>query len=218
MNDFRVGLNTVLSNNLDYFAVNGPKDAGTALGIPGFNSDTMYGNPGIPSIYVDVLGQAAPRWETRGANWYQDDRTIDGYDELSYTRGRHNIMAGARAAQAHHRPRSSQRCPRHFNFNGRRAARMRAIPARAMARPILFWAWLSRPPLRSSPPRDRSANGGMDSSCWITGRYCHKLTLNYGLRYELPTVPYSLNGYTRILNADDTALIPATTATTPGDI
>ena len=42
-----------------------------------------------------------------------------------------------------------------------------------------------------------------------------KLTLNYGLRYELPTVPYSLNGYTRILNADDTALIPASTATTP---
>ena len=28
------------------------------------------------------------------ANWYQDDRTIDGYDEVSYTRGRHNIMAG----------------------------------------------------------------------------------------------------------------------------
>src|SRR5580704_14439321 len=45
VNDFRVGLNTVLSNSLDYFAVNGPKDAGTALGIPGFNSDTVYGNP-----------------------------------------------------------------------------------------------------------------------------------------------------------------------------
>ena len=29
-------------------------------------------------------------------------------------------------------------------------------------------------------------------------------------------MPYSLNGYTRILNADDTALIPATSATTPG--
>lgn len=42
-----------------------------------------------------------------------------------------------------------------------------------------------------------------------------KLTVNYGLRYELPTVPYSLNGYTRILNADDTALIPASSATTP---
>ena len=35
------------------------------------------------------------------------------------------------------------------------------------------------------------------------------------MRYELPTVPYSLNGYTRILNATDTALIPASSATTP---
>ena len=46
VNDFRVGLNTVLSNSLDYFAVNGPKDAGTALGIPGFNSDTVVRQPG----------------------------------------------------------------------------------------------------------------------------------------------------------------------------
>ncbi len=95
VNDFRVGLNTVLSNSLDYFAVNGPKDAGTALGIPGFNSDTVYGNPGIPSINVDVLGNNnGPTLGNTTANWYQDDRTIDGYDEVSYTRGRHNIMAG----------------------------------------------------------------------------------------------------------------------------
>ena len=32
-----------------------------------------------------------------------------------------------------------------------------------------------------------------------------KLTLNYGLRYDLPTVPYSLNGYSRIMNAAQTA-------------
>ncbi len=27
-----------------------------------------------------------------------------------------------------------------------------------------------------------------------------KLTLNLGLRYELPTVPYTVNGYATILN------------------
>jgi hypothetical protein len=27
-----------------------------------------------------------------------------------------------------------------------------------------------------------------------------KLTLNYGVRYELPTVPYSVNGYATELN------------------
>ena len=42
-----------------------------------------------------------------------------------------------------------------------------------------------------------------------------KLTLNYGLRYDLPTVPYSLNGYTRIMNAAQTALLPVSTANSP---
>jgi hypothetical protein len=40
-----------------------------------------------------------------------------------------------------------------------------------------------------------------------------KLTLLYGVRYEQPTIPYSLNGNARILNSDFTALIPATNAT-----
>ena len=31
-----------------------------------------------------------------------------------------------------------------------------------------------------------------------------KLTLNYGLRYELPTVPYTINGNASFLNADQT--------------
>jgi hypothetical protein len=50
INDFRIGFNTVSSNNLNYFAVNNLTDAGTKLGIPGFNSDSIYKNPGIPSI------------------------------------------------------------------------------------------------------------------------------------------------------------------------
>ena len=40
-----------------------------------------------------------------------------------------------------------------------------------------------------------------------------KFTLNYGFRYDLPTGPYSLNGYGRLLNDAQTALMPATTAT-----
>jgi hypothetical protein len=40
-----------------------------------------------------------------------------------------------------------------------------------------------------------------------------KLTLQYGLRYELPTVAYSLNGFGRVLNTDYTALLPASNAT-----
>ena len=36
-----------------------------------------------------------------------------------------------------------------------------------------------------------------------------KLTLNLGLRYELPTVPYTVNGFATILNPQQTALIPS---------
>ena len=50
---------------------------------------------------------------------------------------------------------------------------------------------------------------------WRDGFFIHdkwqatrKLTLTLGLRYELPTVPYSVNGNATILNAAQTALIP----------
>ena len=36
-----------------------------------------------------------------------------------------------------------------------------------------------------------------------------KLTLNYGIRYELPTVPYTINGNASFLNPDQSALIVA---------
>src|SRR3954454_1626322 len=36
-----------------------------------------------------------------------------------------------------------------------------------------------------------------------------KLTLNYGIRYELPTVPYTINGNASYLNPDQSALIVA---------
>ena len=39
------------------------------------------------------------------------------------------------------------------------------------------------------------------------------MTLNYGLRYDLPLGATSLNGYGRMLNADQTALIPTSSAT-----
>ena len=40
-----------------------------------------------------------------------------------------------------------------------------------------------------------------------------KITINYGLRYDLPIAPYSLNGIGRELNPAQTALVPTSTAT-----
>ena len=42
-----------------------------------------------------------------------------------------------------------------------------------------------------------------------------KLTLNYGLRYELPTVPYTVNGNATELNPQQTHAVPAN-APVPG--
>ena len=114
INDFRIGLNTVTSNNLNYFAENGITDAGTKLGIPGFNSDSIYNNPGIPSFNFDTYHEAG----NDASNWYQDDRTIDGYDQVSWAHGKHNIMAGVElrkltiGREATNDPRGS------FNFFG----------------------------------------------------------------------------------------------------
>ena len=114
INDFRIGLNTVSSNNLNYFAVNNLTDAGTKLGIPGFKSDSIYKNPGIPSINFDTYHEAG----NDASNWYQDDRTVDGYDQLSWNHGKHTIMAGVElrkltiGRQATNDPRGS------FTFSG----------------------------------------------------------------------------------------------------
>ncbi len=98
MNDFHFGVNKLISNNLNYWAENNLKNAGTSLGIPGFNFDTQYDNPGIPVITFGSSGAGVSgNYQTlgnAGSNWYQDDRTLDFYDELSWTHGKHTIMGG----------------------------------------------------------------------------------------------------------------------------
>ena len=212
INDFRIGLNTVTSNNLNYFAVNNLNDAGTKLGIPGFDSDSVYKNPGIPSINFDTYHEAG----NDASNWYQDDRTVDGYDQLSWTHANHTIMAGAElrrltiGRQATNDPRGS------FTFSGSAptgagytstgygAADFVLGLAQSSQTPVL--------PVKGSIGEWRDGFFVLDN--W---QPFSKLTLNYGLRYELPTVPYSLNGYARILNAAQTALIPASSATVAAD-
>ena len=51
-NDFRIGYHRIDFDTLNYFGANGIDGAGTALGIPGFDADTRYSNPGLPSINI----------------------------------------------------------------------------------------------------------------------------------------------------------------------
>lgn len=212
INDFRIGLNTVTSNNLNYFAENGLTDAGTKLGIPGFNSDSLYNNPGIPSFNFDTYHEAG----NDASNWYQDDRTVDGYDQLSWTHGKHTVMAGAElrkltiGREATNDPRGS------FNFSGVGPTPAGYISTGYGAADfVLGLAQNSQTPVLPV----KGSIGEWRDGFFVLDNWepFSKLTLNYGLRYELPTVPYSLNGYARILNSDQTALIPSSNATVAAD-
>ncbi|PYQ02647.1 MAG: hypothetical protein DMF83_23135, partial [Acidobacteria bacterium] len=89
-NDFRIGYHHIDFDTLNQFAVNGQADAGTSLGIPGFNGDTKFGNPGIPSVNVtnfQTIGAG-------GTNWFQFDTTFQVSNVLAWTRGSHTIRGG----------------------------------------------------------------------------------------------------------------------------
>ena len=202
VNDFRFGRNHLMTNNLNYWTVNGLLNAGTQLGIPNFTGDTTFHNPGIPDVTVSgfmTLGNA-------GANWYQDDTTWHGYDQVSYRRGSHNVMAGVEIRKLI-TGRAAANNPRGlFNFTGSRSGNAAAD------------FMLGTPQNDITPIQEFKGvvaewrDGFFVLDNWQVNS---KLTLNYGLRYELPTVPYSVNGNARILNPQQTALIPATVPT-PG--
>ena len=202
INDLRLGYNKFQSNQLNYFAQNGIAGAGTALGIPGFTADTTNGNPGIPTIVINGGYQGLG---AEGTNWIQDDRTLHGYDQISYTRGKHNLMAGVdlrrmtigRAATNQNRGQFTFT----GNYSGNAAADFLTGYSQTVVTPLFQ--------IKGSIGEFRDGFFVQDN--WQVSQ---KLTVLYGVRYELPTVPYSLNGIGRILNSTYTALIPTSTATT----
>lgn len=201
VNDARFGFNILTTQQLNFFYVNGPKDAGSKLGIPGFTSDVTANNPGLPTI--NITGYEGTAGED-GTNWFQDDRTLQGYDQVSWTHGKHTIMAGidirkltiGRAAQ--NGPRGT------FTFDGTYtgdpAADLFIGAARSSITPYFQ--------IKGSVGQWR--DGFFVQDTWQARP---NLTLQYGLRYELPTVAYSLNGFGRVLNSDYSALLPASSAT-----
>ena len=200
INDLRLGFNKFSSNQLNYFYTNGLGSAGTDLGIPGFTADTANGNPGIPTVTItNYQGLGA-----EGTNWFQDDRTLHGYDQVSYNFGKHAVMFGADIRRMTI-GRSAGNTPRgQFAFNG-------TYTGNAAADFIAGYVYQTTTPVfqvKGSVGEWR--NGFFVQDTWQASQ---KLTLQYGVRYELPLVPYSLNGYARILNPTYTALIPTSTAT-----
>jgi hypothetical protein len=208
VNDFHFGINTFVTDVLNYWYINNLKGAGTALGIPGFNYDTTTGNLGVP--YVSVTSAAGMNIGNNGSNWFQDDRTIDAFNQVSYTRGRHNIMAGVEFRKLTLGRAATNVSLGEFFFQpgGPSGTTTGYGPSDF----VLGLANQSLTPVntvKGSVAQWRDGFFALDN--W---QVSSKFTLNYGLRYDLPTVPYSLNGYARIMNASQTALLEPSSATT----
>jgi hypothetical protein len=196
-NDFRLGYHRIDFDTVNPFYVNGPSDAGTSLGIPGFDGDTRYDNPGIPTINISNF----TGFGGGGTNWFQFDTTFQMSNVMAYTRGSHNVRFGfdlrrlATGRRAANDPRGN------FTFNG-------TIAGYAMAE---FMLGLPRTVI---PPTDQIQghvggwrNGFFVNDVWQASR---NLTLSLGLRYELNTPVQTYAGLASMLASDYETIIPAT--------
>jgi hypothetical protein len=197
LNDFKIGYHRVNFDTLNPFAVDGPADAGSSLGIPGFDGDVKYNNPGLPSISVsNFAGLGAG-----GTNWYQFDTTFQMSDVLAYSAGEHNLRAGfdlrrlATGRRAANDPRGL------FTFTN-------DITGYSMA------AFMLGLPRTVIPPTDQIQghvggwrNGFFVNDVWQPSR---DLTLSLGLRYEMNTPVQTYEGLATMLDTDLETIIPAT--------
>ncbi|MCC6341935.1 MAG: TonB-dependent receptor [Bryobacterales bacterium] len=197
VNDFRIGRNYFNTATVNPFTVAGNTTAGTSLGIPGFDGDSKYNNPGIPDFGITGFNG----FGSGSTNWYQNDSTLQISEQISWNKGSHGIMAGvefrrlATGRAAVNSPRGT------FTFNGTLTG---YAPADfILGTPVSFGT--AGPEVRGRVASWRDGLFILDK--WQASR---KLTINYGLRWELPTVPYTINGNASILNPDQTALVVAT--------
>ena len=188
-NDFRIGYHRIDFDTLNYFSVNGLASAGADLGIPGFNGDVRYNNPGIPTINISNFSGLGDG----GTNWYQFDTTFQMSNVMAYNRGSHNVRAGfdlrrmATGRRAANDPRGR------FDFTG-------DITGHSVAD---FMLGLPRTVI---PPTDQLQghvggwrNGFFVNDVWQPSR---NLTLSLGLRYELNTPVQTYAGFASMLAED----------------
>ncbi len=195
-NDFRIGYHRLDFDTLNQFSVNGQNDAGTSLGIPGFDGDTRYSNPGLPSVNVSNFGGLG----TGGSNWYQFDTTFQASDVLAWNRGSHNVRAGfdlrrlATGRRAANDPRGL------FNFTGDMSSYSMADFMLGIPRTVI-------------PPTDQIQGhvGGWRNGFFINDNWQAKrnLTLSLGLRYERSTPVQTYAGVADMLAEDFLTIIPS---------
>lgn len=199
INDFRFGRQKTTIDSLNFFTPGGnlPPTAGSDLGIPGFATDAA--NPGLPNLsianYMPIGGE-----NMASSNWFQSDWTYQISNTFSMFRGAHSIAAGFDSRRVR-TDRTANNNPRGaFNFNSQ-------LTGFGPSDYMLGFAQAITTPGPLVP-------GG--AAQWRYGFFIQdkwqvnqRLTLTYGLRYELPIVPQSTTGNGTILNPEQTAFIPS---------
>ncbi len=185
-NDFRIGYHRVDFDTLNQFSVGGQTDAGTSLGIPGFDGDTKFGNPGIPSVNISNFTSTG----SAGTNWNQFDTTFQVSNVLAWTRGSHAIRGGFDLRRLTTGRRAANDARGRFDFTG-------DITGYSMAD---FMLGLPRTVI---PATDQLLghvggwrNGIFVNDVWQATR---NLTLNLGLRWEMNTPVKTYEGYASML-------------------
>ncbi|HKE29295.1 MAG TPA: carboxypeptidase regulatory-like domain-containing protein [Bryobacteraceae bacterium] len=197
VNDLRVGRYFFNSSTVNPFSTGGQTSAGASLGIPNFNGDTVYHNPGIPDFNITGFNGL----NNASTNWYQNDSTNQLSEQISWNHGAHNVMAGFEFSRLATGRAAVNSARGSFTFNGTLTG---YAPADfVLGTPASFTT--PGPEVRGRVAEWR--DGFFVQDKWQISR---KLTLNYGIRYELPTVPYTINGVATELNPGQTALVGGT--------
>ncbi|MPZ18135.1 MAG: hypothetical protein GEV06_09520 [Luteitalea sp.] len=201
VNDFRFGRNSVQTDTVNIFFERPElQQEITDIGIPGFGF-TRADDPGLANFnlsqYNDIGG---------GTNWFQSDETWQFSNNLSLTKGAHTFMMGMEFARLRTDRTAANDARGRFNFTGELTSfgELSGFDAADFLLGMPRSSVTGAPQLASAGQQWRGAFFFQDK--WDLTR---NLTLNLGLRYEIPTVPTTPTGNATILNAEQTELIPA---------
>jgi hypothetical protein len=212
VNDLRFGFNVVNTFILNQQAQKGDKTAGSNLGIPGFTADVDSNNPGLVDMMLSS-GTYQGIAQT-GTNWYQDDRQLTFYDQISYTMGKHALMAGVSFRKMTIGRSAANTARGQFVFDGtlNKNKNVNGVGDGAAA-------FIAGTPTSYNSPffQVKGSIGQWRDGFFVQDNWqvSQDFTLQLGLRYELPKVAYSLNGVGRIMDPGLTTLYPAIGGTTP---
>jgi hypothetical protein len=196
-NDFRIGYHSLDFDTLNYYAVNSLSDAGATLGIPGFNADTAFANPGIPTINIS---SGFTSLGTAGSNWNQFDKTFQMSDVLAYTRGAHNLRLGFDLRRLETGRRAANDPRGRFDFTGNMTGYSVADFMLGLPRTVI------NPTDQLQGDVGQWRNGFFVNDVWQASQ---NLTLSLGLRYEMNTPVQTYSGLASMLDATQETIIPS---------